>query len=375
MYLTTLINIMKKTFLIILLLVVCLTRVNAQLPKNRLDAIVNKYANVYMSDSNVVGLSVGIIQHGKKYFYNYGTIKKGVNELPTNKTIYAMGSIAKTFVGILLAQAVKENKVQLTDDIRKYLKGNYPNLQFNNYPITLVHLANHTARLPESLCKFPNNWQSMNQEEKYVFKQRYNREEFYKDLHSVKLDTLPGYKYSYSGSGMTLLKLILENVYQKPFQELINQYFNKPLNLATTKELLNTTEWESYAFGKQDEAIVTHTKSIEDMTTGPGLCSTTDDMVKYIQANIIEINKTIKLSHQKTFEDNNNTMALAWRLDEQNNTIYHLGTGWGCNSICKFSPKYKTGIIIFVNETMNKKNMTTMANDIQEELYKNSGIK
>ncbi|MDR6563185.1 MULTISPECIES: serine hydrolase [unclassified Arcicella] len=366
---------MKKTSLIILLLMACLTRVNAQLPKNQLDAIVNKYANVYMSDSNAVGLSVGIIQHGKKYFFNYGLVRKGKNESPTNKTIYAMGSIAKTFVGILLAQAVKDNKVQLTDDIRKYLKGDYPNLQFNNNSIRLVHLANHTARLPESLCKFPSNWQSMNQEEKYVFKQGYNREEFYKDLHAIKLDTVPGYKYSYSGSGMTLLKLILENVYQKPFQDLINQYFSKPLSLGSTKELLNTTEWESYAFGKQDAAIVSRTKSIEDMTTGPGLCSTTDDMVKYIQANILAINEAIKLSHQKTFEDNNNSMALAWRLDEQNNTIYHLGTGWGCNSICKFSPKYKTGIIIFVNETMNKKNMTMMANNILEELNKNSGIK
>jgi CubicO group peptidase (beta-lactamase class C family) len=50
----------------------------------------------------------------------------------------------------------------------------------------------------------------------------YNKRKFFADLHKVKFDTVPGYNFSYSNSGAQLLKYILENVYKKPYAELLN---------------------------------------------------------------------------------------------------------------------------------------------------------
>lgn len=83
------------------------------------------------------------------HVYNYGTVKKGEHILPTSNTYYEIGSIIKTFTSRLLAKAVVDKKVSLDDDVRKYLQGDYANLQYKNHPIRLRDLASYTSALPQ----------------------------------------------------------------------------------------------------------------------------------------------------------------------------------------------------------------------------------
>jgi CubicO group peptidase (beta-lactamase class C family) len=50
-----------------------------------------------------------------------------------------------------LAQAVLEGKVNLDDDVRKYLKGSYPNLEYNGIPIKIRNLISYETALPRNL--------------------------------------------------------------------------------------------------------------------------------------------------------------------------------------------------------------------------------
>jgi CubicO group peptidase (beta-lactamase class C family) len=79
----------------------------------RLDTLVNRLGNNFNEDPKTVGLSIGIVDKGKTYFYNFGTTKVGQQQRPTQQTIYEVGSITKTFVSFILAQAVLEHKVSL----------------------------------------------------------------------------------------------------------------------------------------------------------------------------------------------------------------------------------------------------------------------
>ena len=106
--------------------------------KTELDSTVQKAVTKYMSNENVAGISIGVISDGKSYAYNFGETKKGSNHAVSNETIYEIGSISKVFTGILLANAVLDNKLKLDDDIRKYLNGNFPNLQYDGTPIKIV---------------------------------------------------------------------------------------------------------------------------------------------------------------------------------------------------------------------------------------------
>src|ERR1700761_6647607 len=106
--------------------------------KSHLDSAIQKGAAVYMANAGTVGLMIGVYKDGHKYIYRYGESEKGSGRLPGPDQLFNLGSVAKTFVGTMLAEAVIEKKAKLTDDIRLYLPGKYPNLEYAGHPITLA---------------------------------------------------------------------------------------------------------------------------------------------------------------------------------------------------------------------------------------------
>lgn len=53
---------------------------------------------------------------------------KGKGQLIEANQFFNLGSVAKEFIGIMLAQAVIDKRANLQDDIRKYLPSKYPDL-------------------------------------------------------------------------------------------------------------------------------------------------------------------------------------------------------------------------------------------------------
>ena len=104
-------------------------------------------AAAFMADPRAVGLSVGVLHGGSSHSYHYGTVSKQQWQAAHDRTIYPIASLTKTFTGVLLAQSQQAGKLQLTDDIRRYLDGDYPNLAFEGQPIRLHHLVNHVSGL------------------------------------------------------------------------------------------------------------------------------------------------------------------------------------------------------------------------------------
>src|SRR3569833_3211917 len=107
----------------------------AQVMPQQLDKLVDSLGGDIIHNVNAVGLSVGVYHSGETKFYNFGSIDKTTNQKPTQSSVYEIGSITKTFVSLLLAHAVLDKKINLRDDIRKYLPQHYPNLACNSQPI------------------------------------------------------------------------------------------------------------------------------------------------------------------------------------------------------------------------------------------------
>lgn len=318
--------------------------------KSRLDSLVDQSARRYFSDSSAVGLSIGIIQNGKTFFYNYGETKKGNGKLPSSKTIYETGSITKTFAGILLAQAVLDKKINLNDDIRKYLSGTYPNLEYKGQPIRIVDLSNHTARVTRI---FPNffNRASYNPLDPYA---AYTKEMLYEGLHEMKMDTFPGKVHSYSNMGMGLLGCIIEDVYQQKFIDLLSKFILKPLKMNDTKVDIS---------GMQDVATPHNAQRIPvpfwDISLLPAigsLRSNASDLVKYIRANNTKTSGSISLSHQLTFGTEQDGIGLNWFIHTTPRgarAIQHNGGTGGSRSSLKCFPDSGAGVVILTNSLAN----------------------
>ncbi|MCW1963850.1 serine hydrolase domain-containing protein [Chryseobacterium viscerum] len=322
--------------------------------KSELDLEIDQYVKKYYEDPKAVGLSIGITIKGKDYYYNYGELEYGKQVLPNNKTIYEIGSITKTFTGILTAQAILDKKIRTDDDIRKYLPEKYPNLQYNNHPIKIIHLANHTSRITRI---FPNLYERQDYIELNPFS-NYSKKMFYEGLKNMKMDTLPGVKYTYSNMAVNLLGYILEDVYHENYFSLVRKYILKPLQMNSTTVSLADADKNNIAKAHNNNREVTPYWDFSELVATGELRSNTNDMIKYIKANIAEKQLNISLSHKYTFEGEEGSLGLNWffHTTKNGNTMYeHTGGTGGSRSSLEFFPGLQSGFIILTNNLANRK--------------------
>ena len=322
------------------------------------DKIVNNSVQTFLNDSAMVGLSIGIYLNGKDFFFNYGSTQKEKQILPTRRTIYEIGSISKTFTGTLLARAVKDKMVKIDDDIRMYLEGNYPNLEYNGQPIKLSHLVSHISGLPTFLPDNPKLFDNPNFDilpfTISKIQNNYTKTNFFKDLHNVKLDTIPGYNFHYSNSGAQLLKFILEKVYNKPFDKLLKEFITKPLKMYETNSLYRKNNLKMLAKGYNGNGKLMPTiPQIQD--AAGGIFSTTADMLRYLKFHINENNEVTALSHKVTTGDiNDYAIGLNWQeqiIEKKYKKIWQSGGTFGFGSYCVVYPDLNIAIILLSNES------------------------
>jgi CubicO group peptidase (beta-lactamase class C family) len=337
-----------------------------------IDSVVHKYAMIYMSDPQACALAIGIYRQGKKLIYNYGEVEKGSGKLPDQNTIYSLGSVSKTFTGLLLARAVTEKKLDLQDDIRKYLDEDYPNLEYQGHPVRLINLANHTSGI--SLFRFntyPPGYEKWTPYDWIKYFDAYSQANLLRDLHKLKVDTLPGTRYYYSLGGITLIGLALEKVYHKPLDSIVREYFSKTFDMTDTKLNSDPDDMARYAKGYDGEGKLM--PQIPEFTASLyTVKSTTRDMLNYVRANALENNAAIKLSHQVTWGDLKTfAVGLTWEMQndyDKGKWIFHTGFDYGSITVCSVSPGSRSGIILWANNDNRQGPLFDLERNIRESL-------
>lgn len=322
--------------------------------KTGLDSIVHQATLGYFNDSSKVGLSMAMLFPGEEHFYNYGSEEKGNARLPTRRTFYEIGSVTKTFCGMVLAQAVADKKVSLDDDIRHYLDEPYPNLEYQGAPISLYQLLNHSSGLPFDFID-RSAYETIEPDSLVRVLARvenqYSREQLYNDLHKVKLDTVPGFKLGYSNIAAQLLGYILEKVYEKPFSELVSEFITSPANMKRTTFRLPDKKKGRIAKGYNEKAMpMPHFNS----GAAGGLFSTSEDLLKYGKLHLDENNPVIALTHKPTWgQIQYFAFGLNWQMQQKNATyrrIWQSGGTAGFTSLLVIYPELKLVMVFLSNE-------------------------
>ncbi len=346
--------------------------------KTALDQAVHKAASLYMQHPDAAGMSVAVYHGGKQSFYNYGEVEKGTQRLPTATTFYDLGSVAKTFVGTLLAQAVLDKKVKLTDDIRPYLPGQYPNLEVEGQPIRFVDLANHTSGLGGTAHVYnpatKERQDKLNLADKTAYYNKYTADSLLNDLHGLKLATKPGTTYRYTGVGSLVLQLLLERVYQQPYEQLVTRYVQTRFGMHDTKRVLSAKEQERYATGYTRPQSPQAHPNYTGYWGGPNLSSTAADLLRYAQANLTEKAPAVGLAHQRTWGTGAEVgLGLCWMLDTDANgarRIFHNGSSTGYNTRFVLYPEQNLAVVVLVNENISQSRVTEMEEMLTQALPK-----
>jgi CubicO group peptidase (beta-lactamase class C family) len=252
------------------------------------------------------------------------------------------------FCGILLAQAILEHKVKATDDIRMYLpKGKFKNLEVNGKFIQLIHLANHTSglsRIPGDIEKDP----AFDPFNPYA---HFTKEMLIKYLETVELVSGPGTNCDYSNTGMGLLGMILENIYCKTFEELVEEKICAPAGMKNTTINLNAEQEALLATGYNTSGNVTPYWTLPATPAAGALRSTPKEMLLFTEKNLEEKDAAMKLSHQRTFNDGTE-IGMAWQLlkTKQGNTLtWHNGATYGAGSFIGFIKEKNCAVVVMGN--------------------------
>ncbi|WP_271406818.1 serine hydrolase domain-containing protein [Tenacibaculum soleae] len=353
---------MKIKFLLVLSLLAFVNCKNSEKKEvsksvDKIQIAIDKNVDSLLLDSKINAVSIGVYKDGKKYIAHYGELDKGKNNIPTNETIYEIASVSKTFTGVLVANAVIEGKLALDDDIRKYLKEDFKNFEYNGEPIRVKHLLTHTSRmskfLPESINTLFNDFNEDLPFKVYEVQKDYGKKEFFRDLHTIELDTIPGTKYAYSNVDTELMAEILENVYEKSFNDILKEYFQNNANMQNTYIDLPKEKEQYLANGYgMTGKLVPHEVVIYG--ADGGVKTTMPDLVNYMQLHLDPSNKVAAESHRNLLENDSREIGYYFpiRNNEEYGTYYSMhGGGFGSQNWFFLLPEYNLGISVITNQS------------------------
>lgn len=373
---------MKNRFLLFFLLssIFCLAQ-NSQTKNINIKILIDSAASRMIKKPLIHSTSIAIVYQEKEFIGHYGELEEGKNNCPNNETIYEIGSLSKTFAGTLAAKAVCEKKLNIEDEVQRYLPKNYPNLKYGKQPILIKHLLSHTSGFPNMLPfeantilqNFTNHDTPAKINELY---KNYDQKDFLRDLHKVKIDTVPGYKYSYSSAGSQLTAFILEKVYQTKYEKLLTDYLTKNIAMQNTKISLSNQDAKKLAVGyHSDNNIITSPMPQLPWGAASGnMKSTIPDMVKYIKFQL-KNNKIVAESHKTIVKfDNEFSIGSLWNIatDDKELGTFYIHHGGVPRSQCYIYiiPKYDLGAFIITNQsgTDTARIMEDTLNEIFEKI-------
>jgi CubicO group peptidase (beta-lactamase class C family) len=320
---------------------------------DEMDKKIDAILQPFMFKSQTVGLSIGILKDGKTSFYNYGETKKGNGKIPSSKNLYEIGSVTKTFTGILLAKAVIEKKISLNDPVNKYLPKDIPVIKFGNDTLKIIHLSNHTSGLPP----LPDNL-DLNNNLSNPYK-NYDATKLFAFLKTAKLTQKPGAKFEYCNLSVGLLGTILETVNKMPFEKMVTSFICAKAGMNATKQLLTKKDSVLFMQGYDGNISAQGEWDFKTLAAAGCLRSNAEDMLKYAAINLnskdIAFQKAIELSHQPTFEEANQKIGLNWFIQnwEGKSVLFHGGETGGYKSFLAINPKTKNAVVILSNTAVS----------------------
>ena len=180
-----------------------------------------------MSESDIKGLMIVLVDE-EKTVWSEGF---GFSDISTNKkvdadTMFEIGSVSKTFSGLMVMQLYEQGKLDIDKPLVTYIPefklmppvGNFPRV---DRPITVRDVLTHHSGIPGDLMNG-------------AFGIKYDKSFLDTLLAWLANDSAtypPGYRWAYSNTAVALLERVIENASGRPFAE-YSQDFLDSLGMA-----------------------------------------------------------------------------------------------------------------------------------------------
>ena len=330
-------------------------------PTRDLGADIDEVAATLIEQPLLHSTSIGVVYQGQAFIRHSGDMEAGKSGPPTDATLYEIGSLSKTLTGTLMANAVLERRLGLDDDVRRYLQGDYPNLQYHGEPIRIRHLLSHTSGLPNMLPERANTvladfTDQRTPRELNAIYAGYGKAEFFRDLHAVEIRQAPGKDYAYFSTGTELAAHILETVYKRDYESLLRGFVQESAAMTGLRIRPNEEEAARLAVGYHSDNPVPTTPMPQLPWGASGnVKATVPEMVEYLRFQLAG-GPVVTESHRALVEfDPEFSIGYFWNIvsGDRLKGVYYAHHGGVPRSQCYIYilPKYDLGIFVITNQS------------------------
>lgn len=266
----------------------------------KLSSLVDAAIRPLMAEYDVPGMAVAVTVDGRTSVFNYGVASRENNTPVGDATLFELGSISKTFTGMLAGYAQALGKLSLEDHPGKYM----PELKGRAIDnASLLNLGTYTAGgLP---LQFPDEVEDNDQMISGYFER-------------WKADAAPGAQRRYSNPSIGLLGHIAALSLNSGFADAVETRLFPQLGLNSSYIRVPESAMPNYAWGynKANKAIRVNPGAFA--AEAYGAKSTASDMIRFVQANIEPgrldgpIQRAVEGTHVGHFEVGHMVQGLGW---------------------------------------------------------------
>jgi D-alanyl-D-alanine-carboxypeptidase/D-alanyl-D-alanine-endopeptidase len=321
------------------LLMSCLSA-NAELLPER----VEKAARERIAAGDYQTLVFGVVDGERGEVVAFGKLDGG--KAPDGDTVYEIGSITKTFTGMLLAQAVLAGRAALDTPVAQLL----PDFRIpsrGGKDITLGGLATQHSGLP----RLPANLSPADPANPYA---DYDAAKLKAFLAEYELPRDPGATYEYSNLGFGLLGYALAQSEHATYASLVDEGILKPLGMTMSGISFTDAMRAHLAPGHDNSGKPVKNWDLGDAMAGAGaLRSTANDMLRYLKASMgvdrSPLAAAMTLAQQPRSDvGKSGRIGLAWMITNKG-LVWHSGGTGGYRSYLGFSADKRRGVVILSN--------------------------
>ncbi len=330
------------------------------------------YLHEYYVNKNIPSISAGVSSNDVVIWANalgYSDLENNV--LANNNSVYRIASISKSITAVAVMQLVEKGKIDLDEDIRKYI----PYFPKKKWKFSTRQILNHTSGI-----------RSYNNTDEFDSKVYFPS---IKDAVGILLkDSLqfkPGTKYHYSTLAYNLLAAIIENVSGMTYQKYLQQNIFEPAKMTSTyfdfqKDIIKNRV-RGYI---KDEFRKYKNAPLADLSIkfpGGGILSNSIDLLHFADALISgKLIKTSTLDTMLVPSKLKNGTQLTYGLgfgigidSSGKKYFFHSGTGTGFTSFLIIFPKEKLASVYLMN--IRDRNLGNPALDLLSIIFGKDSLK
>ena len=290
------------------------------------------------------GLVVGYISPAGRATDRFGRRSEGrYANAPDGRTLFEIGSITKTFTGLLLAQAVMAGKLHDTDAIRLSLPAGTITKDSPLYWVSYLDLATHTSGLPEA----PDNLPSTDPQNPMA---GYSTGLLLRYLGQARLLAPIGQNFFYSNVGAALARLA-----GKDYERLAVDEICTPLGMFDTRVTLSDDQNARMTHGHTAAGKVVPNWVVTGLEGAGALRSTADDLLSYAAANLgltttplLPAARLAQLARKHVAAIPTLSLGYFWNIMNFGDKEYilHAGRSGGYYALVLMSPADMAGVVL-----------------------------